>query len=106
MNDVERLLGRESAGVRALRVALRAGWWTLLIGFLFLMYAWLAGLLLLKVGVPAWLLTLWGGASVADFRLVWLLSVGFLKFGLGIILLALIWGTLCLRALKKEGPAR
>jgi hypothetical protein len=106
VSEVERFLGRESGAVGAVRVALRAGWWTLLIGVLFLLYAWLAGLLLLKIGIPGWMLAMWGGASVTDFRLVWLLAVGFFKFSLGLILLALIWGTLCLRALKKETSGR
>ena len=52
MNEVERLLGGESEAYGAFRLAVRAGWWTLLIGALMLTYGWLMGLLLITLGVP------------------------------------------------------
>ncbi len=103
MNEVERLLRGGSEKVPEFRCAVRAGWWTLLIGLAILTYGWLMGLLLLRWGVPDWMLTLWGGVSVGEFRLVWICFLGLMKVGLFFLLLALLWATLWLRSLKKGG---
>ena len=103
MNEVERLLGGESEWLRLARLAVRAGWWTLLVGVVFLTFGWLSGLLLLGWGGPGWMLRLWGGVSVEEFRLLWMSFLGLMKLGLFFLLLVLIWATLWLRAAQKEG---
>ncbi len=103
MNEVERLLGGGTAKLREFRCAVRAGWWTLLIGALILTYGWLMGLLLIKWGAPGCVRRLWGGVSVTEFRLVWIGFLGLMKLGLFFLLLALLWATLWLRGLRKEG---
>lgn len=102
MNDVERLLGGEPEWLRLARLAVRAGWWTLLVGVVVLTYGWLMGLLLLRGGVPGWMQALWGGVSGEQLRLVWLTFLGLMKLGLLLLLLALIWASLWLRWAKKE----
>ena len=82
---------------------MRAGWWTLLIGWLILTYGWLMGLLLIKWGAPACVRSLWGGVSATEFRLVWIGFLGLMKLGLFFLLLVLLWATLWLRGLRKEG---
>ena len=103
MDEVERLLGRGAKTLQPLRLAVRAGWWTLLAGTLILICGWLMGLLLIKWGAPGCVRRLWGGVSVTEFRLVWIGLLGLMKLGLFFVLLTLIWATLWLRGLRKEG---
>jgi len=103
MSEVERLLGGGTEKLREFRCAVRAGWWTLLIGLAGLTWGWLMGLLLIKWGVPGWMRALWGGVSVGEFRLVWIGLLCLMKLGLFFLALVLLWATLWLKSLKKEG---
>jgi len=46
--------------VQAIRQASIAGWWTVLIGAIWLTVVWLVWLLILRAK-PGWLISLWGG---------------------------------------------
>ncbi len=105
MNEVERLLGRDGDKLRGLGLAVRAGWWTFLIGWLVVIYAWLMGLVVFKAE-PAWVAALWGGVSFAEIKPLWMRMLMFLKLALLGAFLVLIWATLWLRALRREHSGR
>jgi len=100
MNDIRSLLGGESDSIRALRLATRAGWWTVLVGVLILAYGWLAGLIILKLQ-PDCLTTLWGGVDYGEFRHVWIRFLAVFKFVLLLMVMALIWARIWTRSLMR-----
>jgi len=102
MSDVESLLGGEGQRLRAFRLAVRAGWWTLLVGWLILMWGWLWGLVIFW-WQPAWMTSLWAGVGFAEVRTFWVYALGTFKFGLLGLLLLLIWATIWVRSLGREG---
>ena len=104
MNEVDRVPGGDHK-LRWLQLAVRAGWWTLLIAVIIQTCTWLMWLMLFKVQ-PSWMVTLWGGMSFAEIRPLWIRFVAAFKFALLCLFLVLIWATLWLRALRHEGSGR
>ncbi len=80
-----------------------AGWWTLLIAAVFLIFQWLAYLLIMSTQ-PAWLLSLWGpGVNWETVRHVWFWILAIFKFSLWLLALVVLWLTLWARQLRKHG---
>jgi hypothetical protein len=102
MNDIRTLLGGESDAVRALRLAIRAGWWTVLVGVLILAYAYVAGLLVLKIH-PGLVTAVSGGVDLQEFRNAWFYFLAAFKFLLLVAVLLLIWAHLWTRSLMRAG---
>jgi len=87
---------------RCVRSAAIAGWWTILIGALFLTLQWLASQLLLSAK-PAWLLALWGpDVTWETVRTVWLWAMAIFKMCLWVMTLLVIWLSLWSRRLKSS----
>lgn len=102
MSDVEGPLGGEGQRLRAFRLAVRAGWWTLLVGWLILILAWL-WMLVVFCRAPGWLESLWAGMAFAEMRGLSVRLLAIFKLGLFGLLLVLVWATIWVRALGKEG---
>lgn len=80
-----------------------AGWWTLLIGVIFITLQWLAYLLLVPAQ-PAWLLYIWGrNVSWPFVEQVWFWGVAAFKFCLWLLALIVVWLTLWARRLRRTG---
>jgi hypothetical protein len=85
-----------------IRSAAIAGWWTILIGSLFLTFQWLASLALLSIK-PGWLLTLWGpDITWETVRTIWLWAMAIFKICLWLITLVVIWLSLWARRLSRR----
>lgn len=83
--------------------AAAAGWWTILIGAIWLTVAWVIWLVILGTR-PAWLLTLWGGGRLtwATVQTITLAVMGAMKGLLLAGLLVVIWLTLWARSLRRQ----
>jgi hypothetical protein len=101
VNDIRALLGCESDGVRAVRLAIRAGWWTVLMGVLVLTYVWLVGLIVIKLQ-PGWVTAMSGGVAYAEFRQAWFYFLAGGKFILLLAVMLLVWAHLWTRSLARE----
>jgi len=81
--------------VGQLRAAMRAGWWTLLIGALYITVAWL-----IRAAVVGWELTwvarLWG-TSIEEVARIWLGAIFLCKLMLFLCFLACIFLTILVR---------
>jgi hypothetical protein len=85
---------------KRVRSAAIAGWWTILIGSLFLVLQWLASQMLLSAK-PGWLLTLWGpDITWATVRTIWWWIMAIFKMCLWLMTLVVIWLSLWARQLK------
>ena len=85
-----------------LQASVRAGWWTLLIGAVFLTSQWIVYLVLMS-SRPSWLPALWGNGIAWDtIQNLWLWGTAIFKLCLWILALVVIWLTLWSRQLKKE----
>ncbi|HET8578823.1 MAG TPA: hypothetical protein VFO18_17130 [Methylomirabilota bacterium] len=77
-----------------------AGWWTILIGSLFLTLQWLMSQMLLSAK-PDWVLTLWGpGISWATVGTIWWWIMAIFKMTLWLMALLVIWLSLWARRLR------
>jgi hypothetical protein len=86
---------------RRVRSAAVAGWWTLLIGSLFLTLQWLASQALLSIK-PQGLLTLWGpDITWETVQLVWWWVMAIFKMCLWLMALVVIWLSLWARRLHR-----
>jgi len=85
--------------VGPLRAAMRAGWWTLLIGALLIIVSWLMRWVVLRWELR-WLEHLWG-ASIAEMARIWLGAIVFCKLILFVGFLACIFLTIMVRELSK-----
>jgi hypothetical protein len=84
-----------------LRASARAGWWTLLIGAVFLTFQWIIYILLMS-GRPSWPLVLWGnGISWDIVQNLWLWGAAIFKLCLWLMALVVIWLTLWARQLRR-----
>ena len=85
-----------------LRAAAAAGWWTVLIGAIWMTLGWLWMLLLFAIK-PDWLLTLWGGGELtwSTMHTLALWFFGGFKLILTVALLLVIWLTIWSRRLKR-----
>jgi hypothetical protein len=84
------------------RAAAIAGWWTLLIGVVFLTLQWIL-FLVLTSSKPAWILSLWGGSFEWEtVRSLWLLGTAVLKLCLLLFALIVVWLTLWARQLRNK----
>jgi uncharacterized membrane protein (Fun14 family) len=84
------------------RAAAVAGWWTLLIGVVFLSLQWLVYLAVMSHR-PAWLLCLWGPeTSWPLIQSVWFWATAILKLCLWLAALLVLWLTLWARQLRKR----
>lgn len=82
------------------RAAAVAGWWTLLLGLVFLTVGWFAYLALVSAR-PAWLIGLWGPDTTwLMVQTISLWFFGAMKFILWLMLLAATWLTLWARQLR------
>jgi len=87
---------------KKLQASVRAGWWTLLIGAVFLTFQWIVYLVLMS-SRPPWLPALWGNGVAWDtIQNLWLWGTVSFKLCLWISALVVIWLTLWSRQLKKE----
>jgi hypothetical protein len=85
-----------------LQASVRAGWWTLLIGAVFLAFQWIAYLVLMSLR-PSWLPILWGNGVAWDtIQNLWLWAATSFKFCLWVLALPVIWLTLWSRQLSKQ----
>jgi hypothetical protein len=83
------------------RAAAIAGWWTILIGVLFLTVQWLASQVLLSAK-PDWLLKIWGpGTTWETVRLIWFWVMDIFKMCLWLMALVVIWLSLWARQMKR-----
>ena len=80
--------------------AAAAGWWTVLVGVLWLTFGWLAWMAILHFK-PDWLLTLWVGMSWDDAREFMILFLGTAKMILLVCFLATLWLTFWARGMKR-----
>ena len=77
-----------------IRLAAVAGWWTVLIGAIWLTVAWLIWMQILKAK-PAWLISLWGGnLSWEQVQSVMITFMAVGKMILFVCVLGSIWLTL------------
>ncbi len=84
------------------RAAAVAGWWTLLIAVGFLVFQWIAYLLVTSTQ-PAWLLSLWGpDISWNTIQNVWFWIMAIFKLCLWLLALVVLWMTLWARQLRKR----
>jgi hypothetical protein len=84
-----------------LRASVRAGWWTLLIGVVFLAIQWIAYLLMTSAR-PSWPMIFWGkGMSWETVQMVWFWGAAAFKYFLWILALMVIWLTLWSKQVKK-----
>jgi len=87
------------------RTAAVAGWWTLLIGLVFISVQWMAYLAAMAHR-PAWLLSVWGPeASWPLIQSVWFWAIVGLKACLLLAALPVVWLTLWARQLRKRAGA-
>ena len=78
-----------------------AGWWVVLIAAGFVTLLWL-GYLAVTSTHPGWLLALWGQDVTWDFvRNVWFWAIVAFKFGIWLMVFAVLWLTLWARQLRK-----
>jgi len=83
------------------REAAIAGWWTVLIGGIWLTAAWLIFLGVSSVQ-PQWLLTLWGGHMDWDeVHSIWITFIAVAKLILLAGVLVTVWLTIWSRRLKR-----
>jgi hypothetical protein len=83
------------------RSAAVAGWWTLLIGALFLLVQWLVYLAVMR-SRPAWMLAFWGdGMEWTTIQTVWVWIAGVFKMCLWLAALAVVWLSLWARRLRQ-----
>jgi hypothetical protein len=88
------------AFAKRVRLAAIAGWWTILIGSLFLVLQWLASQMLLSAK-PGWVLTLWGpGITWETVGTIWWWIMAIFKMCLWLMTLAVTWLSLWARRLK------
>jgi|GEM_PF-3120301 len=85
--------------VGPLRAAMRAGWWTLLIGALLITVSWLMRWVVLGLKLT-WLERLWG-ASIVEIGRIWLGALVLSKLVLFVGFLACIFLTILVRELSK-----
>ena len=86
------------------RTAAVAGWWTLLIGAVFLVVQWVAYLVFMSIR-PGWLLSLWGPEASWPFvQSVWFWATAIFKLFMWIVALVVVWVTLWARQLRKITP--
>jgi len=84
-----------------IRSAAAAGWWTLLIGMVFLAVQWILYLVFMS-SRPAWLLSLWGpNIGWETINQVWFWALALCKVCLGLLALVALWLTLWARQLRK-----
>ena len=78
-----------------IRLAAVAGWWTVLIGAIWMTAAWLIWMGILKAK-PAWLMKLWGGGNISwdQVQSIMITFMAVAKLILFVALLASIWLTL------------
>jgi hypothetical protein len=85
-----------------LKAFVRAGWWTVLIGVVFLMLQWIFYLAFMS-SRPSWALEFWGqGARWETIQNLWLWIAAIFKLFLWLMALIMIWLTLWNRALRKR----
>ena len=83
--------------VEIVHAAAVAGWWTVLIGAIWLTAAWLIWMVILKKK-PAWLISLWGGnLSWEQVQSVMITFMAVAKMLLFVIILINIWLSLWVR---------
>ena len=84
--------------------AATAGWWTVLIGVVWLTVGWLV-LLAFLGAKPGWLLKLWGGGELTweTVHTVMLYFMGAFKLILFVAVLCTIWLTILAKKLKAAG---
>jgi hypothetical protein len=86
------------------RSAAAAGWWTVLIGVIWLTVVWFVYLAIMAHR-PEWMLCLWGGQDMtwATIRNISLWFFGVFKLVLYIFVLLSIWLTIWGRKLRQAG---
>jgi hypothetical protein len=94
----------EDQFVQRVRSAAAAGWWTVLIGVIWLTVAWFAYLAVMTRR-PEWVLDLWGGQDMTwvTIRNISLWAFAVFKLVLYIFVLLTIWLTLWGRMLRQAG---
>jgi hypothetical protein len=84
-----------------LQALVKAGWWTLLIGAVFMGFQWIVYLIFMS-SRPSWLPVLWGdGIALNTIQNMWLWGSAVFKLCWWILALIVIWLTLWSRLLKK-----
>jgi hypothetical protein len=85
-----------------LKAFVRAGWWTVLIGGIFLTLQWIFYLVFMS-SRPSWSLAIWGhGVGWDQIQNLWLWIAAIFKLCLWLMVLALVWLTLWCRGLRKQ----
>jgi hypothetical protein len=87
---------------KKVRSAAIAGWWTLLIGAIFVTIQWVAYLHIMR-RKPDWVLAVWGSGDVtwSTVQVMWLWFVGVFKIILWSMALVVIWLSLWAHGLRK-----
>jgi hypothetical protein len=85
-----------------LRAAVRAGWWTLLVGAVLVTVQW--GLYLaITSRRPAWVLSIWGpDASWQMVERRWLSALITIRVVLFVLAMVVVWGTIWAAALRRR----
>ena len=88
---------------KKVRAAATAGWFTGLIGAIWLAVSWVVFLLLLRAKTD-WVLTLWGGGSLTweQVHMIMIYAMAVLKLVLFVFLLCTIWLTIMGRRLTAQ----
>ncbi len=90
---------------KRVRAASVAGWWTLLIGALFLTLQWIIFLWITSAR-PQWPMLIWGdGLSWDSIRIIWLWGAAIFKLCLWLLALVVVWLTLWARQLRRMDSA-
>ena len=84
-----------------LQALVKAGWWTLLIGAVFMAFQWIVYLAFMS-SRPSWLPVLWGdGVTWDTIQNLWLWGTAVFKLFMLMLALIVMWLTLWSRLLKK-----
>ncbi len=84
-----------------LQTLVKAGWWTLLIGAVFMAFQWIVYLAFMSLQ-PSWLPVLWGkGVTWDEIQKLWLWGTAVFKLFMLMLALVVTWLTLWSRLLKK-----
>jgi hypothetical protein len=94
----------EEQGIKRLRAAVAAAWWTVLIFAIYLTVVWCGVLYVLRTR-PDWALSLWGGEPLTWGQMQIIILWGFAAFKLiwWVGIMITVWLTLYTRRLGRQG---
>lgn len=86
---------------KKVRAAAVAGWWVVLIAVGYLLFLWIAYLIIIPAR-PAWVAAMWGpGIDWPFIQTVWFWGIAAFKFCWWLLVFVVLWLTLWARQLRK-----